>query len=498
MQGPKRVQITAGGDNDDAHSTASEDGNLPIRTSAKRGSVGSLASIDTADQFSDLSFDAGSPGTPAPTVGAVHMARHDGSAAGASPMSRADAANGGLDIMKELVEVQEDQLSAAEGKQQRCKSGRNSRRAAGGSSRKLRGLLREGSLDSAKYASVTIDEEDSSVISESSASLVVQQQAAAALASGDIVSAAALAAGIDLSSEGSSDDTVDPSAMYNVSSSSEEGEPEVKKTAAGGSGAGAMVAVSKFARLMKSNRKSTMRKSMAKAAAKAANNNASTLAVAGGAADKKAGGSDSGSSGSGSGNSARLSVRIRSQALSARQSAPGEHDGDPEMTTSPVQRSFRAPLKMAGQLGAQPALAVQTRNAEPISPVRDGASAAGNRLGELQARMTVLEQRHEALQGKAKQPLSVLGATPSSGSVPPKKPPKIKSITRGLLASGRLGTGGLNKASSPALDLLDQQQTQRTNATAATSRDKKQDFAAKVRSTILRPTEYHGHDDLDY
>jgi hypothetical protein len=493
LQGPKRVQITAGGDDDDAHSAASEDGNLPIRTSAKRGSVGSLASIDTADQFSDLSFDAGSPGMHAPTVGAAHMARHDGSAAAASPMSRADAANGGLDIMKELIDVQEDQLSAAEGKQQRRRSGRDSRRAAGGSSRKLRGLLREGSLDSAKYASVTIDEEDSSVISGSSASLVVQQQAAAALADGDIVSAAALAAGIDLSSEGSSDDTVNPSAMYNVSSSSEEGESEVKKTvAAGGSGVGAMVAVSKFARLMKSNRKSTMRKSVAKAAAKAATNNSSVLAAAGGggAGKKKAGGSDSGSSGSGG--SARLSVRIRSQALSARQSAPGEHDGDPEMTTPPVQRSFRAPLKMAGQLGAQPALAVQTRNAEPISPIRDGASAAGNRLGELQARMTVLEQRHEALQGKAKQPLGVLGA------VPPKKPPKIKSITRGLLASGRLGTGGHNKSSSPALDLLDQQQTQKTNTAAATSSDKKQDFAAKVRSTILRPTEYHGHDDLDY
>merc|ERR1711871_695428 len=49
---------------------------IPVRTSQKRGSIGSLASLDTADQFSDLSFDAGSPGQ-SPTIGGLHLSNHD-------------------------------------------------------------------------------------------------------------------------------------------------------------------------------------------------------------------------------------------------------------------------------------------------------------------------------------------------------------------------------------------------------------------------------------
>lgn len=439
---------------------------LPVRTSVKRGSVGSLASIDTADQFSDLSFDAGTPGV-SPTIGGAHLANHDVSSSvpadsRVSVFRRASISRG-LEAMQALIGAQEEQLDDAE-------AAANPQSGSGKVSRTMKQRLsfkKESSLDSVKYANVTIaegdDEAGSSIISSSSS----DSNRGDANRGPPVISPALLAAAAGAGEGDDSDSGSSVKDMYQLSSDEDSQSPlhlakgQTKPAAAAaataaGSGPAATSnsggqRPSKFAQLMKSGKKKPSAKRLLLS-------------------------TDSSSSGSGNHN---VSIRIRDKAGEAGKQELS--DDNPEMTHPPPKPSFSAPLRVAEHKST---VQVPTRNQEPLSPTKQDTAT---KLEALQSRMASLEQRHAALQDR-----KAAGGTPpentsrrgTPGNKGPHKPPKpMKSVTRGLIASGRL-TGGLKKGLTGPVSGL--------KATPKNLEKRKVDAAA-----ILKPTEFHGHDDID-
>lgn len=442
---------------------------IQVRTSFKRGSVGSLASLDTADQFSDLSYDVGTPGV-SPTIGGAHIANHDVSSSAPTDSNvsafRRASISRGLETMQALIGAQEQQLGEAE-----------TLAAATSDSSKLSlrqrlSFKKEGSIDSVKYVSTIIaegdDEADSSLISSSSSS---GKEYNAKKRVAGVVSAAAIAAGKDRGgdSDSTSCESNEGGGMYQVSSDEDSSSPLHLAKGTGSE------RPSKFALLLRGRGASKKK--------------IESLQI-----------DTSSSSGEGSGehNHKKISIRIKDK--DKEKGAGGtkqvEFDTNPEVAHPPGKPSFSAPLQVAG---VKSSAQVPSRHLEPLSPTKQqqplNATETATKLEALQSRMEALEERHAALQGVRTMAVGTPPENTTRSSLPDKKdkpsrPPKpLKGVTRGLIASGRL-TGGLKKGLRGPVSGL--------KAAAAPRKPEKLEPRKVDAAAILQPTEFHGHDDLDF